>query len=223
MMYGSLAVDLDGYSAFYKPNILLDPESSESLLDEEASDSFEENDNDRDFSEESSGLDSTSWEDSGSVSESSGELMSSDHPGHDDTDNENIQSAAETETGQDVGSDTDTGTDSRDPEYEEENRIEDKEDDNDFDSFESDGDEYNRELEYSDYECAESDTVEYDDGSGDSESGTESGTSVREDSTVDIEFYQQNIELLGIIAGCLLFLVVTKILKYSYKFFNLFF
>lgn len=223
MMYGSLAVDLNGYSAFYKPNILFDPESSESPLDEEASDSFEETDNDRDISEESSSLDSTSGENSGPVSESSGELMSSDHSEYNDTDNENTQSAAEIESGSDVGSDLNSGTTTGDSEDGSEDIIVEGQDDNDFDSFESDGDEHNEQFDNDGIVSDEFDTTEYDDGSGDSESSTESGTSVREDNTVDIEFYQQNIELLGIIAGCLLFLVVTKIFKYSYKFFNLFF
>ncbi len=221
-MYGSLAVDLDGYSAFDKPNILLDPESSETTIDEEASDSFEEINDDRDIQEEPGSMDSSSGENSESVSESSGELVSTDHNSDYAPDNEITQSAAETETGSDVGSDIDTGADNGDPGDGEENRIEDIEDDNDFDSFESDGDEYNRELEYSDYQYDESDTVEYDDGSGDSESSIESGTSVREDSSATIEFYNQNLELLGVIAGLLFFIAFTIVMKYIYKFFRLF-
>lgn len=221
-MYGSLAVDLNGYSAFYKPNILFDPESSETTIDEEASDSFEETDDDRDIQEESGSMDSTSGENTESVSESSGELVSSDHNSDDALDNEDIQSAAETETGQDVGSDTDTGTDSGDPQDGEENRIEENQYDSDFDSFESDGDEFNRELDNDSSEYDESEIVEYDDGSGGSESSTESGTSAREDSSTTIEFYNQNLELLGIIAGLLFFIAFTIVMKYIYKFFRLF-
>lgn len=222
MMYGSLAMDLDGYSAFYKPNILLDPESSEITIDEEASDSFEETDDDRDIQEEPESVDSTSGDDSEFVSEPSGEHVSLDHYSDDSPDNENIQSAAETETGSDAGSDIDIGTDSGDSENGEENRIEENQDDSDFDSFESDGDEFNRELDNDSSEYDESETVEYDDGSGDSESSTEIGTSVQEDSSTTIEFYNQSLELLGIIAGLLFFIAFTIVMKYIYRFFRLF-
>ncbi len=201
MMYGSLAVDLDGYSAFYKPAILLDPESSENPIDEEASDSFEEINDDRDIQEEPGSMDSTSGEDNEHVSESSGEPLFSDNPGADAPDNENIQSAAETETGSDAGSDTDTGTDSGDPGNGTNEEIN---DDNTDDEF----------VEYDD--------TQYDDESGDPESSTESGTSAREDSSATIEFYNQNLELLGVIAGLLFFIAFTIVMKYIYKFFRLF-
>ena len=200
-MYGSLAVDLDGYSAFYKPNILLDPESSETTIDEEASDSFEGNDNDGNVSQESSSVDGTSGEDNEHVSESSGEPLSSDNSGADVSDNENIQSAAETEEGSDAGSGSNTGTSAGDPEDESEEEIND---------------------DYTDDEYVEYDDTQYDSESGDPESNTESGTSVREDSSTTIEYYNQSIELLGIIAGLLFFIVFTIIMRYIYKFFRLF-
>ena len=200
-MYGSLAVDLDGYSAFYKPNILLDPESSETTIDEEASDSFEETDDDRDLSEESSSLDGSSGEDNEYVPQSSGEYVSPDNHSDDGSDNEDIQYAAETETGSDAGSDYDTGTASGDPE---DGSGEGINDDNNDDEY----------VEYDD--------TQYDSESRDPESGTESGTSVREDSSTTIDYYNQSIELLGIIAGLLFFIVFTIIMKYIYKFFRLF-
>lgn len=200
-MYGSLAVDLDGYSAFYKPNILLDPESSENPIDEEASGSFEEIDDDRDFSEESSSLDGSPGEDNEYVSESSGEPLSSDNSGADVSDNENIQSAAETEAGSDAGSGSNTGTAAGDPEDGSEEEIND---------------------DYTDDEYVEYDDTQYDSESGDPESNTESGTSVREDSSVADEFYLKNVELLGLIAGLLFFIVFTIIMRYIYKFFRLF-
>lgn len=102
-MYGSLAVDLDGYSAFYKPNILLDPESSENPIDEEASDSFEEINDDGDFSEESTSMDGTSGEDNESSAESSGNDISGDNTADNVSDHEDIQSYTEEESGSDAG------------------------------------------------------------------------------------------------------------------------
>lgn len=238
---------MDHYSDFetYQSNLVSDPESSsvidseEDTTEEGSSDVAEEGEGND--SSEGSASNSDSTEDTEVSPGSSGSDSSVDHidnsssvlsGGWDDPEEE-------TDEGSYAGSGTESGTDSRDPEngsYEviirgDSEQIgelyrflngDDEDAADDFNNFESDGDRFERELSESDYEYDEYDSGEYYDGSGDSESGSESSAYVSQDSSDADEFYFRNIELLGIIAGCLYFIVFVIILKYIYKFFRLF-
>ena len=241
---------MDHYSDFetYQSNLVSDPESSsviesdEETTEEDSPDVAEEGET-NDSSEGSS----HNWdavEDTEVSTGSSGSDSSLDH-------NDNSSSVLsggwdhpeeEAAEGSDAGSGTESGAESGDPEdgsYEviirgDSEQIgelyrflngddgDDEDAGSDFDNFESDGDEYNRELDNGNTEYVEYDSAEYDDGSGDTEGSTESSTRLQEDSSDADEFYLRNIELLGIIAGCLYFIVFVIVLRYIYRFFRLF-
>lgn len=235
------------YSDFetYQSILVSDPESSsvidseEETTEEDSPDVAEEGETND--SSEGSSHNRDAAEDSEVSAGSSGSDSSVDH----NDDSSDMLSGGwdhpeeEASEGSDAGSGTESGSDSGDPEdgsyeviirgdsehIEELYRFlngENEDAGSDFDKFESDGDEYNRELDNGDTEYVEYDSAEYPDESGDSESSTESSTRLPEDSSDADEFYLRNIELLGIIAGCLYFIVFVIILKYIYKFFRLF-
>lgn len=242
---------MDHYSDFetYQSNLVSDPESSsvidseEETIEEDSSDVAEDDTNDDNDRE------SRQNESAGNVSEdpevserSSGSDLSVDNHNDssdllsdrwDDQEEETDEEDSAGTPGEDVEISDSNGSGSYritiegDPEEVGElirilNREEEENAGDDFDNFESDGDDYNRELDNGDTEYVEYDSIEYNDGSGDTESSTESSTRLPEDSSDADEFYLRNIELLGIIAGCLYFIVFVIILKYIYKFFRLF-
>ena len=229
-------IDIETYQSI----LVSDPESSsvidseEDTTEEGSSDVIEEGgDND---TSEGSASSSESDQDSEISAGSSGSDLSLDHnsdssdmfPGSRDDRQE------ESEEGSYVGSGTDTGAESGDPEdreyeiiirgdsdqIEELYRFLNGDEENvgdDFDNVESDSDNAEYESDDSDLEYVESVRE-----SRDSEGGTESGTRLPEDSSDADEFYFRNIELLGIIAGCLYFIVFVIVLRYIYRFFRLF-
>lgn len=238
-------IDIETYQSI----LVSDPESSsvidleEDTTEEGSSDVVEEDTNDDNDRE------SRQTESAGNVSEdpevserSSGSDLSVDHNNDssdllsdrwDDPEEETVEEDAAGTPGEDVEISDSNGSGSYritiegDPEEVGElirilNREEEENAGDDFDDFESDGDILERKFNDSDDEYVEYDAVEYADESGDSESGTESGTRVSEDSSDADEFYLRNIELLGIIAGCLYFIVFVIILRYIYRFFRLF-
>lgn len=232
MMYESVIVDLYGYLTFDQSDTVLDPESSEDSVEseEDSTDISEEIEN-GDIQEEPGSMDRTSGEDNGSSDQSSGNSMSADHTGDNVSDNDDRQDSETEEEGSDAGSDLEFGTESGDPEdgtYEiiirgDSDQVGDlyrylNGDENNGDAAESDNDE---DIEYVEYDSGEYPSESG--GSGDSESGTESGTSVPENDNNADEFYSKNIEFLGVIAGCLFFLVFVTLMKYIYKFFRIFF
>lgn len=230
MMYAAVHMDHNVCFETDQSDTVLDPESSETVEESsEIADSVE----DQETEEEDSTADTIEGENdvhgsgdennSVSVQSSSSDLSLDNHSdvsdlrdsGSDDTE---LQEEEETSDGSHAGSDTDTeeGTGSYritiegDPEEVGELiRL--------LNRGEEDGDNSVND-ESGDIESS-GNTVT----SGNGENSTESSASVSEvDSDAD-EFYFKNIELLGIIAGCLFFIVVVIVLRYIYRFFRLFF
>lgn len=242
---------MDHYIIFetYQSNLVSDPESSsvidseEETTEEGSSDVVEEeanDDNDRE-AQRSESFESVR-EDTEISERTSGSDMSVDHHNNssdllsdrwDDTEEETDEEDAAGTPGEDVEVSDSNGSGSYritiegDPEEVGElirilNREEEENAGSDIDDFESDGDILERKFNDSDDEYVEYDALTDDSESGDTESGTESGTRVSEDSSDADEFYLRNIELLGIIAGCLYFIVFVIVLRYIYRFFRLF-
>lgn len=229
-MYESVILDSISNSEIYKLSIYADPESSETTLteSEDSTDTSEEVNENDDVTSSGSEGGSDTIQDSEVSERSSGSDMSVDHTG--DSDDMLFDRRDDTESqeeeGSHAGSDSDTGADLGDSENGETDGEEIEYDVNDI---KNDSD-YNGILEYDSLDGAD-EYVEYDGSelSGDGETQTRGAT--REASSGDssgfesdsIEFYNRSLESLGIIAGCLFFIVFTIICKYIYKFFRLFF
>lgn len=223
------------YSDFetYQSILVSDPESSsvidseEETTEEGSSDAAEEGENNDDVTSIRSADSSDSVQDSEVSERSSGSDMSVDH----NSDSSDMLSdrwddtESEEEEGSHAGSDLDSGAACGDSENGESDG---EEVEYDVTDIESDSDNYGI-LEYDALDGAD-EYIEYDgaDVPGDGETQTRGAT--REASSGDssgfesdsIEFYNRSLESLGIIAGCLYFIVFVIIMRYIYRFFRLF-